>query len=469
MIMKAKEPWQMTKGEFSRKSLRDAFPTGSAEGKPFEQLTDQQAIATADAYFLKPTGVHDHEFFVRQALSEGKSVPAEVLKDYPDLIRAPTAIKEAVVKAAPVTPEITKDLASMTWYRGTKSQPIEGQVVRGDVSYFTNVPEVAKGYAKGETLGRIIEAELLFKNPKIEKSPPMVVSSEYIAQLKKEGYDALIQDTGAGRYDVITFKASQVKAEPAISKAEAGMPETKKFVGYRHGEEVGKEGAGTFYSTEPFAGAEGITREVKLSFKNPLELSNEEIGTYMGGLPSEYLVGKWFPQHKSPSEESPDEELMADQKWMDRAVAEEAVKRGYDAIIYGTGRKAQIQDLASLATATPEVIGEQIARELGIKYDGVQEGIGMQFTDPQTGSTTYGNTLEEIQTKLIKMRAKFAKVTPAVPKVGISHAEQAFINAPIQHRAYSYTVKSGRMIHVKAHAERRKRLGSSLSIGRARG
>jgi len=85
-----KQPYQMTKAEFSRKSLRDAFPTGSAEGKPFEELTDQQAIATADAYFLKPTGVHDHEYFVKQAISEGKPVPPEVLKDYPDLAKQVT-------------------------------------------------------------------------------------------------------------------------------------------------------------------------------------------------------------------------------------------------------------------------------------------------------------------------------------------------------------------------------------------
>jgi hypothetical protein len=58
-------------------------------------------------------------------------------------------------------------------------------------------------------------------------------------------------------------------------------------------------------------------------------------------------------------------------------------------------------------------VGQSIAEELGVHYDGVQELVGMQFTDPQTGSTTYGNTLEEVRTNLTRMRAKFGKAAPA--------------------------------------------------------
>ncbi len=66
--------------------------------------------------------------------------------------------------------------------------------------------------------------------------------------------------------------------------------------------------------------------------------------------------------------------------------------------------------------------GIAIANELAIRYDGIQKGEGnipdaMQFTDiQQTGSTTYGNTLEEVRTNLKDMRAKFAN--PEVPAVG---------------------------------------------------
>ncbi len=66
-----------------------------------------------------------------------------------------------------------------------------------------------------------------------------------------------------------------------------------------------------------------------------------------------------------------------------------------------------------------EPAGIAIANQLRVQYDGIQAEIGMQFTDPQTGSTTYGNTLEEVRTNLENMRAGFAalEVTPAVPAV----------------------------------------------------
>jgi len=50
-----------------------------------------------------------------------------------------------------------------------------------------------------------------------------------------------------------------------------------------------------------------------------------------------------------------------------------------------------------------------IVRQLGVSFDGVQEGIGMQFTDSETGSTTYGNTLEQVKANLERIRAKFQK------------------------------------------------------------
>ena len=83
----AEEPWLMTQAEFKRKALGDAFPTATfGDGdKPLNQLTDEEAIATADAYFLVADETMTHERLVRQALSEGKPVPANVLKDYPNL------------------------------------------------------------------------------------------------------------------------------------------------------------------------------------------------------------------------------------------------------------------------------------------------------------------------------------------------------------------------------------------------
>ena len=57
------------------------------------------------------------------------------------------------------------------------------------------------------------------------------------------------------------------------------------------------------------------------------------------------------------------------------------------------------------------IAGREIARQLGVHYDGVQEGIGMQFTDrEQTGSTFYGNSFSQARTALIKMRKSFQEV-----------------------------------------------------------
>lgn len=55
-------------------------------------------------------------------------------------------------------------------------------------------------------------------------------------------------------------------------------------------------------------------------------------------------------------------------------------------------------------------LGSSIAKRLGVKYEGVQEKIGMQFTDPLTGSTFYGNTLDEVELNLAALRAAFAEV-----------------------------------------------------------
>jgi len=76
-------------------------------------------------------------------------------------------------------------------------------------------------------------------------------------------------------------------------------------------------------------------------------------------------------------------------------------------------------DLAPLPT-DPQTAGKAIAEELGLRFDGVQPGIGMQFTDvAQTGSTFYANTLAEAKARLEVMRAEFqaAKTPPLKDEV----------------------------------------------------
>jgi len=75
-LMPSKEAWQMTKGEVYDKAKELLTP--GAEGKPF----------TAERTDLLNKQVNYHKQLVQQALSEGKPVPPEVLKDYPDLAKA---------------------------------------------------------------------------------------------------------------------------------------------------------------------------------------------------------------------------------------------------------------------------------------------------------------------------------------------------------------------------------------------
>ena len=66
----AKEPWQMTREEWKRGFVED-----------WQEVEAQRGIRG-----IGPLG-RIHKQRVRQALSEGKPVPSEVLKDYPDLKR----------------------------------------------------------------------------------------------------------------------------------------------------------------------------------------------------------------------------------------------------------------------------------------------------------------------------------------------------------------------------------------------
>ncbi|HYE22173.1 MAG TPA: hypothetical protein VD998_01135, partial [Verrucomicrobiae bacterium] len=116
---------------------------------------------------------------------------------------------------------------------------------------------------------------------------------------------------------------------------------SKKIVGYRVGDNTGQAGAGTFYSLNPTninSALPNKSTDVKkqnLEFDNLLEISESELFGYKGN-PSEYLANKWLKSNFDVLEEG---------SLMDKAVAEEAVKRGYDGIKYGN---LEIQDLRSL-------------------------------------------------------------------------------------------------------------------------
>lgn len=78
--------------------------------------------------------------------------------------------------------------------------------------------------------------------------------------------------------------------------------------------------------------------------------------------------------------------------------------------------------LGGISKDASDILGGAIAQNLGIRYDGIQEGVDeiptqMQFTDLETGSTTYGNTIEEVRAKIEHMRNRFQpfKKTTDIP------------------------------------------------------
>ena len=107
-----KEPWQMTQKEYVM-DLSETFEPvvfGTQVGSKVRwRGTGEKAIAKQKADILRGAP-EAHRYKVRQALSQGKPVPAEVLKDYPDL--KPTATAEKIT--APVSLEVTKQLWEMT-------------------------------------------------------------------------------------------------------------------------------------------------------------------------------------------------------------------------------------------------------------------------------------------------------------------------------------------------------------------
>jgi len=54
---------------------------------------------------------------------------------------------------------------------------------------------------------------------------------------------------------------------------------------------------------------------------------------------------------------------------------------------------------------------QRVATQLGLHYDGIQEGIGHQFTDREvTGTTFYGNTPSEVKARLVEKRKLFKRL-----------------------------------------------------------
>lgn len=150
-----------------------------------------------------------------------------------------------------------------------------------------------------------------------------------------KGYDGVILLTGGdlnlGGDQVIIYNSNIIDSILSIPKL---------FIGYRYNTtEIMSGRSGIFYTLHP---QDRGDKPYILEFHNLLEVSEKEIEPFIG-LPSEYLASKWFMNRDWIGEA--DKLDISDGQLMDREVAKEAVKRGYDGIKYGN---SEIQDLRQL-------------------------------------------------------------------------------------------------------------------------
>ncbi len=139
----AKEPWQMTRAEYGK------WYSEHFEGKD----------------------IIDHKIRVGRALSEGKPVPPEVLKDYPDLAAGAVKPVEAVKVLPELSRTVVKDITGnpQIVYHGTPAQFEKFAINKakpalyGKGFYFTDAEDIAVGYARGK--GVVKEVYLDIQKP----------------------------------------------------------------------------------------------------------------------------------------------------------------------------------------------------------------------------------------------------------------------------------------------------------------
>ena len=111
---------------------------------------------------------------------------------------------------------------------------------------------------------------------------------------------------------------------------EYSFPNTKIFIGYRNVKSKEKGKYGTFYHILKPKNYE--TKEVKLTFKNPLIVTDKNVYNFEG-LSLEYLFWKWFPDLEDTYISIAKREGIETGELIDKLVTKEAVKRGYDGLV----------------------------------------------------------------------------------------------------------------------------------------
>ena len=283
-----KEPWQMTREEFLQtdKAYREQDAQASKLAQARGDLPPGSSRARVTTANARWTGAAEEREFMRRdlevkrkqliqnAISEGKPVPAEVLAEYPDLVKAEATppVTEGVTKLTPDELQNISDIVDRGVFKETVSQSIQrdGQrlldaVNKGDTK---TIEAIQQKYAREAHMGvtgaagpgkvkqgRIgsediwsaatiaLKKDAFYRRgyiPQVEVTPvtpevnpdevltvgqSMAVKTKYRAS--KEGkylfkkWDEAKEKYGAGSQEALAFRDHIVKEEEAMLLAEA--------------------------------------------------------------------------------------------------------------------------------------------------------------------------------------------------------------------------------------------------------
>jgi len=200
----AKEPWQMTKSEYIESYKRSAISGARAEGLGIiktNQLKEKYAQ-------LAP--IH-HAQKLKQALSEGKPVPSEVLADYPELAKG---VKPAGKVSIPIM--ITKKMETNLKGLGYSQEAIDKMTPQVANDILAKGVKPAAPAAKVEGTGRDLIESISPITLQLDFLPGMPFTgrenSVVISELAKKGYRYLGKGTEvADQFLIDSYKLTDVK------------------------------------------------------------------------------------------------------------------------------------------------------------------------------------------------------------------------------------------------------------------
>ncbi len=327
-----KEPWQMTLSEFAGYRVKE------------EKLTGVGRLG-----FPAGETARLHKESIIKALSEGKPVPPEVLKHYPDLAKGIPAKGAVAPEAKPA-----------------------GEVSPIPESFKDIIPDAEKAFERG-----VGEPDL----PLTERAKEALRSLGYTEkEIAMSEYGPMVN----GWYHLAKWtSATEARAteqwfiKQATERAMENWGGLEGLDMANRIRQLSKEGF-DHVAAEEIANKERVfARGKRPELAGQIKSYLAEIRKYIKDAEAHVAGGGLAPPAKQPP-------------------------------LYRT--EPPLTDIrAQERVGIPSATGEAIAKELGVKFNGVEEGRGMQFTDTQTGSTTYGNTLEEVKAKLADIRQTFAK------------------------------------------------------------